>query len=81
MGLDDAFEQIAHCFLSLCSRPSCFAIATGLIGSAQGLERRYAVHLFVRGGEPSEVGEPPAVRDGGDGAAESITARAGYGIR
>jgi hypothetical protein len=36
MGLDDAFEQIAHCFLSLCSRPSCFAIATGLVGQSGG---------------------------------------------
>jgi len=34
--------------------------------SAQGLQRRLAVHRFVGGCEPAEVGEPPAVRDRGD---------------
>jgi hypothetical protein len=40
--------------------------------SAQSLQRCLAVHRFVRLCEPAEVGEPPAVRDGGDGAVRGI---------
>jgi hypothetical protein len=40
--------------------------------SAQGLQRCLAVHRFVRSGEAAEVSEPPAVRDGGNGAVEGV---------
>jgi hypothetical protein len=40
--------------------------------SAQRLQRCLAVHRFVRSGEAAEVSEPPAVRDGGNGAVEGI---------
>jgi len=43
--------------------------------SSQGLERCLAVRRFVGGGEPSEMGEPPAVRDGGDGAVGGMRRR------
>ena len=45
---------------------------SGSARSGQGLHQCLAVGRFVGGGEPAEVGEPPAVRDRGDGAVSGI---------
>jgi hypothetical protein len=39
---------------------------------AQSLQRCFAVHPLVRRREAAEVGEPPSVRDAGDGAVSGI---------